>query len=114
MRVLLVEDDKTTLDAMKPLIEYMCGKEVDTAADGLEALNLAHNNEYDVVITDFRMPHINGVELIERIREFNNKPLFILTTAHPQEAKNKNYKVFTKPLNTSKLKRLLKKYKGVT
>ena len=70
IRVLLVEDD----DNYRYLIKKMLNEaepdtyEIIEAADGLEALVLLKNQEFDLMITDLSMPNMNGVQLIVQSR----------------------------------------------
>ena len=107
MKVLLVEDNDGIRDALVPLLERLTD-ELFVAKDGYDGLELAREHYFDVIITDYHMPRMNGIEMIEHIQEFNKSTKFIITTAHPSDVDAK-YKVFIKPLNTSKLKRYLKK-----
>jgi CheY-like chemotaxis protein len=67
LKVLLVDDSRDGLLVRKSLLED-AGCHVDTAANGEEALKLFAHRNFDVVVTDFRMPHMNGRELIRMIR----------------------------------------------
>ena len=53
--------------------------EVDCAYDGEEALEYAKKTEYDVVLLDIMLPKLNGFEVCQRIREFSNMPIIMLT-----------------------------------
>ena len=79
MKVLLVEDDKK----LAKLIEEGLKKQnfrVDVAYDGEEGLYLAKNNQYDVMIIDWMLPKLSGIELIKKLREENiYTPALILT-----------------------------------
>jgi len=61
MRALLVDDFKMNLIFAKNLLEKL-GVEVETADDGLEAVDKANNTKFDVVFMDIQMPKMNGVE----------------------------------------------------
>ena len=66
-RVLVAEDDPAILWMMRLRLERM-GHVVDAAEDGAKALALFDHNAYDLVITDFRMPNLDGISLTEAIR----------------------------------------------
>jgi len=78
-KVLVVDDSKTSRALIKSLLErhYL---NVDTASTGFEALDLlSTNRDYDLVITDFNMPKMNGAELIAKIRnDFSRNELAII------------------------------------
>ncbi|MGC8792781.1 MAG: response regulator [Bryobacteraceae bacterium] len=65
--ILLVDDNKLGLSARKALLEEQ-GYRVTTAASGEAALELFRRARFDLVITDFKMPGMNGIELIRAIR----------------------------------------------
>ena len=67
-RILLVDDEDTFLSIAARALRFE-GYEVIEAPDGLEAWTLARWTRFDLVITDNRMPHLTGVELIARLRE---------------------------------------------
>jgi two-component system sensor histidine kinase/response regulator len=66
-RLLLVEDDRLIRDSTAALLEDD-GFEVRVAADGAEALALLEREVPDLVLSDIRMPRVNGFELLERAR----------------------------------------------
>lgn len=66
--ILLVDDNQHGLIARKTVLEEL-GYRITTAADGEEALERMQASRFDVVVTDFRMPKMGGIELIRRIRE---------------------------------------------
>jgi CheY-like chemotaxis protein len=82
-------------------------KYIYLAKDGKEAFELFKNNSIDVVITDLRMPNMNGVELIKAIRQINQEVKIIVISAYkedlPQEQANMVSAVFEKPINFIKL-----------
>ena len=63
---------------VRTLLLEEAGFEVQAAACALEALDLFSSTRFDVVVTDYRMPGMNGVELIQRIRAFNANTRFIV------------------------------------
>jgi signal transduction histidine kinase len=66
-RVLVVEDEPITQEVSRLLLEDV-GFVVDTADDGLQALELAKQNGYALILMDMQMPHLNGVEASKAIR----------------------------------------------
>ncbi len=78
-RILIVDDDTEIRD----LLEFdiaSSGYFVDTAADGMEGLNKALNNKYDLILLDVMMPKMNGFEVCKNIRQAkNNVPILMLT-----------------------------------
>jgi CheY-like chemotaxis protein len=65
--ILLVDDNRQGLIARKSLLQEL-GYNISTATGGDEALELFTKQNFDVVVTDFKMARMDGVELIKRIR----------------------------------------------
>jgi CheY-like chemotaxis protein len=65
--ILLVDDNRQGLIARKSVLQEL-GYHISTATSGDEALELFSKQNFDVVVTDFKMPRMDGVELIRRIR----------------------------------------------
>lgn len=77
-KVLVVDDEKLIVKGIKFSLEQD-GMEVDCAYDGGEAVELAKNNEYDIVLLDVMLPVFNGFEVCQQIREFSDMPIIMLT-----------------------------------
>jgi len=76
-RILLVDDNQAGLAARKSVLEEF-GHQVTTAVSGHEGLECFGGETFDLVITDYKMPRMNGVELIERVRKQNKEVPVIL------------------------------------
>ena len=74
MKVMLVDDEPFILQGLSVIIDWeQEGYEiVRKASDGQEALDYLKENDVDLIITDIRMPQINGLELLEKIRMIFN------------------------------------------
>ncbi len=77
-KVLVVDDEKLIVKGIKFSLEHD-GMEVDCAYDGEEAVEMAKNTEYDVVLLDLMLPKMDGQEVCQQIREFSNMPIIMLT-----------------------------------
>ena len=80
-RRLLVADDEPTIRETLSQILGNLGATVDLAADGQEAVDLSEKCQYDLLLTDIRMPHKNGYEVFAEVREQHPKLPVILMTA---------------------------------
>jgi len=81
LRILIVDDEMS----LRYLLEEVMtddGYSVTTAANGEEALRLFHEQSFPLVITDIRMPGIDGIELLQRIRQDNEDTQVIIITSH--------------------------------
>lgn len=77
-RVLVADDEKLIVKGIKFSLEQD-DMQVDCAYDGEEALALAKEHEYDMVLLDIMMPNLTGLEVCQQIREFSNMPIIMLT-----------------------------------
>lgn len=68
LRVLVVEDNEFNIVVLRRLLERWSVGRIDTAYNGLEALDKVHNETYDVILTDIHMPDMDGFEATKRIR----------------------------------------------
>jgi CheY-like chemotaxis protein len=75
--ILLVDDNRDGLLVRRTLLEEL-GYAVSIAPNGEEGLKLFESANFDVVVTDYRMPRMNGAELIQRIRKLNPHARIIL------------------------------------
>lgn len=113
LNILLVDDDEPlTLLYQMELSEIFSNSHIDIAYNGKDALNLYKNNNYDLIITDNKMPEMNGVDLARAIRKKDSKlPIFLVTGLIKQVAKEESSLLFQgileKPLNFDGLKRSL-------
>ena len=90
-KILIVDDD----DVIRELLEFdvaQSGYFVDTAKDGLEGLNKALNNSYDLILLDVMMPKMNGFDVCKNIRNAKiNIPILLLTAKGTIEDKTEGF-----------------------
>ncbi len=77
-KVLVVDDEKLIVKGIRFSLEQD-GMEVDCAYDGEEALKLATENAYDMILLDVMLPKMDGFEVCQQIREFSMVPVVMLT-----------------------------------
>lgn len=77
-RVLIVDDEKLIVKGIRFSLEQD-GYEVFCAYDGEEALSMAKERKYDIILLDIMLPKMNGLEVCQQIREFSNTPIMMLT-----------------------------------
>ena len=80
-RILVVDDDPNILEVLQTRLEAH-GYAVETAADGHEALKRLTESAADLVITDLKMPGMDGLELLGRMRTMDSRAPTIFLTAH--------------------------------
>jgi CheY-like chemotaxis protein len=80
--ILIAEDNDMLRETYKEIF-IAANYGVDTAVNGSEAFNLIRNKDYDLVFTDFSMPYLTGVELLNQCQDMKKPiPAFILNTGH--------------------------------
>src|SRR5262245_58383056 len=87
---ILAVDDSPSMRKMVSVTLAEAGYEVEQAADGLEALQAADKQRFDLVITDVNMPNMDGITLVRELRgrqSYRSIPLLVLTTEATAERK---------------------------
>lgn len=77
-KVLVVDDEKLIVKGVRYSLEQD-DMEVTCAYDGEEALRMAQENSYDVILLDVMLPKLTGFEVCQQIREFSDVPIIMLT-----------------------------------
>ncbi len=116
MRILVVDDDKTT---RKLLSLYLKGKghEVITAENGLEAIEKVGTEGINLVVTDMNMPYMDGIELVKNLKAdpaSSQIPIVMVTTEADEEEKKRAYEAgvddyLVKPTNAEQINASIKK-----
>jgi two-component system alkaline phosphatase synthesis response regulator PhoP len=84
-KILAVEDDKAILMSFKDDLEFE-GYEVAAASDGKDALKLALDGGFDLIVLDILLPGLNGFEVCKKLREAGVKtPVLMVTAAKTEE-----------------------------
>ena len=116
MSVLVVDDSEDTTEMVRHLLE-IGGASVCSATSGFEALRIAREKEFDVVLSDISMPEMDGFEFLTRLRQLPGKedlPAVALTGfGRPEDIQRASEKGFyahlTKPFDIQRLAMLLQK-----
>jgi len=108
MKILVVDDEKLLVKGIKFNLETE-GYKVETAYDGEEAVELARNGNFDLIILDVMMPKLSGLDACMRIREFSTVPIILLTAKAEDTDKIIGFEYgaddyVTKPFNILELK----------
>ena len=82
--VLVVDDDPNTCTTFKYVLEGK-GYQVGTALSGEEAIEMAQENEYDMIFIDMKLPAMNGLQTYMAIREANPQVIAVMMTAYRRE-----------------------------
>jgi DNA-binding NtrC family response regulator len=111
--VLIVDDEKHTREGLQQALQEHY--DVSTAASADEGFNLMDSQEYDVIVTDLRMPGKSGLKVIDKALSLANKPAVIMMTAYGSidsavEAMKRGAVDFlTKPVNIERLEILIQR-----
>lgn len=110
--LLVVDDEKLIVKGIKFSLEQE-GMKVDVAYDGEEALRLAKENEYNLILLDVMLPKIDGLMACQMIREFSNVPIIMVTAKGEDMDKIMGLEYgaddyITKPFNILELKARIK------
>jgi two-component system chemotaxis response regulator CheY len=113
MRILVVDDMSSMRHVMIHMLKSIGYNQNDEAINGQQALPLLRKNKYDLLITDYHMPKINGIQLLKHIRsekELASIPVLMVTCEDQKKeiqsilaAKVNGFIV--KPFNTNTLKK---------
>ncbi|GAX86956.1 two-component system, OmpR family, response regulator [Lebetimonas natsushimae] len=121
MKVLLIEDDEKIAKNIKEYLKKE-GFRVDLAKDGEEGFYLAQNNNYDVLVVDWMLPKMSGIDVIKKLREKDIfTPALILTAKSDIEDKVEGLNVaddyLTKPFDfeelVARIKALFRRSKNI-
>ncbi len=115
MSRILVVDDELSMRELLELFFLREGHAVDVAADGGEGIRRLHEQEYDLVITDLRMPRTHGMVVLEQCRDlYPGTPVIVMTAFASTETaiqamKMGAYDYFTKPFKLDEVKAVIDK-----
>ena len=107
-KILVVDDEKVLVKGIKFNLENE-GYQVEVGYDGEQAVELARNGGFDLIILDLMMPKIDGLQACMRIREFSNVPVIMLPARSEDTDKIIGFECgaddyITKPFNILELK----------
>jgi two-component system response regulator AtoC len=102
--ILVVDDEEDLLVSFKEILEEE-GYKVDIESNPVKAVEMVKNNDYDLIISDLKMPNLGGNEFLKEIRKYNNFVSFIILTAYGtvdtavECMKNGAYDYISKPVD---------------
>ena len=111
LRILFIDDSIVIRDMVESALMQLGYMRIQGAEDGIEALDLIKDEDFDFKITDINMPHMDGLELIQSLRnklDYMSTPIMVLTTEWSEEMKIKGREVgatswIVKPFDTKLL-----------
>ncbi len=78
MKVLIVDDEDMIRNVLKEYVEFE-GNEAFEAADGMEAVRMCRDNDYDIILMDVMMPKLDGFSAVKEIRKTKDTPVIMLS-----------------------------------
>lgn len=99
MKILIVDDEAEILALYKVILETQ-DYDITALTNPAEAITLIEDNKYDLVITDKKMPHVSGLEIISHVEAKSEDTVLFLITGDNTESidfTNSKSKVFKKP-----------------
>ena len=107
-KILVVDDEQVLVKGIKFNLEHE-GYQVEVGYDGEQAVELAREGSFDLIILDLMMPKIDGLQACMRIREFSNVPIIMLTARSEDTDKIIGFEYgaddyITKPFNILEVK----------
>ncbi len=106
--ILLVDDDRAVREVVRDTLSF-AGFTVDTAQDGLEAMDKVRQKGFDIILTDLMMPRMDGVELLKQVKQLHPEVNVIIMTGYGsietavEAMKNGAEDFITKPANSGEL-----------
>lgn len=107
-KILVIDDEKAIRRSIKEILEFEKHK-VEEAEDGQMALNMALKNEYDIILSDIKMPKLDGIELLQKLIENNITSCIIIMSGHGNietavdAVKKGAYDYLAKPIDLNRL-----------
>ena len=111
-KILIVDDEPSVCYALKEILTKR-GHKVSTVLSGEEAIKKVKEERPQIVLLDIRMPQMDGVETLKRIREIDKKIGIVMITAFQEEERGKKclelgaYDYITKPIDFDYLEKVL-------
>ncbi len=106
-KILVIDDERSIRSTLKEILEYE-GYQMDEAADGPSALDLASKEKYDVVLCDIKMPQMDGIEVLDKLLAMSDTPVVMISGHGNIETavdaiKRGAYDYISKPLDLNRL-----------
>ena len=108
MKILITDDERAIRRALREILEFE-GYQIEEAENGMDALKLLREQTFDLVFCDIKMPQLDGLELLSKIKEEGIKSLIIMISGHGtvetavQAIKNGAFDFIEKPLDLNRI-----------
>jgi len=122
MKALVVDDSAVMRKVVMGALAHVGIQDVDQAADGVEAVKAVESNDYDIILVDWNMPNMLGIDALRAIRAAGKKAPVVMVTTEAEKSRvleaikagatNYIIKPFTPETIISKVKEVLEKAKA--
>ena len=79
--ILVIDDKATQRDVLNGYLKKK-GYKIFSSSSGQEGIDIVKNNPIDIILSDFKMPDLNGIEVLEQIKKINPEISFVIVTAY--------------------------------
>jgi CheY-like chemotaxis protein len=118
MRMLIVDDDVTNCAVMKRMAMKVFGGEIDIETSSFAAVKACHEKRYDIIVTDYMMPELNGLNFVSIIRgfeEYRDTPIIMASGSTDPIQFNRLVRhgldcFITKPINAEQFRKKIEFY----
>jgi DNA-binding NtrC family response regulator len=117
MHILIVDDEESQRTLLAGFLEKE-GHEVSTASSGKEAIEINSKTGFDLVVMDLKMPELDGIETMRRMREIDPETYYVILTGYGtvesavQAMKQGAYDYLNKPVNLDELELIIERIRG--
>ncbi len=93
VRILVVDDEEDILEAIRTHLE-MDGYHIEITDSAVTGLEKFRDDPFDIVLTDINMPQMDGLELLEKIKDLHGETIVIMITAYSSIMKVLNSRIY--------------------
>jgi two-component system nitrogen regulation response regulator NtrX len=107
-KILVIDDERAIRNSLKDILSYE-NHTVEDASDGLAGLELIKQNKYDLVLSDIKMPGLDGLELLQKLEDIEPHPTVVMISGHGnietavESIKRGAFDFIPKPLDLNRL-----------
>jgi DNA-binding NtrC family response regulator len=107
-KILIIDDERSIRNSLREILEYE-GYEVKDAGDGVEGFKIASEEKFDIILSDIKMPKMDGLELLEKLKEAGVDSQIIMISGHGtietavEAIRNGAFDFIAKPLDLNRV-----------
>lgn len=107
-KILIIDDERSIRNSLREILEYE-GYEVKDASDGVEGFKIASEEKFDIILSDIKMPKMDGLELLDKLKESGVDSQIIMISGHGtietavEAIRNGAFDFIAKPLDLNRV-----------